>query len=142
MAAVNVPDSSDNSLTPPPPERNTIGKGAQRKTRQGGAAKNQPSLPTATNKRTVDQAFHDAQTELVPDSQLQDEVTNLERQVLEAKKAALQRQIQTLTAANPAPPTENPLQIQGRPDTQTLGCFMSMKVRNLILFPSCVSIGR
>ena len=39
MAAVNVPDSSDNSLTLPPPEGNTTGKGAQRKTCQGGNAK-------------------------------------------------------------------------------------------------------
>ena len=108
MAAVNVPDSRDTFLTPPPPERNTTGKSTQRKTRQGGAPKNPPSLPTATNKRTADQAFHDAPTELVPDSQLQDEVASLERQVLEAKKAALQKQLQTLTAANPAPPVGEP----------------------------------
>ena len=112
MAAVNVSDSRDSSLTPPPQERNTTGKGAQRRTRQGGPAKNLPSLPTGANKRTADQAFHDATTQLVPESQLQNEVANLERQVLEAKKTALQRQLQTLTATNPAPymeePTANP----------------------------------
>ena len=106
MAAVNVPDFRDNSLTPPPPERNTIGKGAQRQTRQGSTAKNLPSL--SANKRTADQKFHDAPSELAPDSQLQNEVAKLERQVLEAKKAAFQRQFQTLTTANPAPPTEEP----------------------------------
>lgn len=33
--AVNVPDSRVNSLTLPPPEKSTTGKGAPRKTRQG-----------------------------------------------------------------------------------------------------------
>ena len=81
---------------------------AQRRTRQGSPAKNLPSLPTGANKWTADQAFHDATTQLVPDSQLQNELANLERQVLEAKKAALQSQLQTLSAANPAPPMEEP----------------------------------
>lgn len=85
MAAVDVPDSRDNSLTPPPPER--TGKGAPRKARQGATKNPTPAPPS--NKRTADQAFHDAPTEMAPDSQLQNEVANLERQVLEAKKAAL-----------------------------------------------------
>ena len=49
------------------------------------------------------------------DSQLQNEVASLERQVLEAKKAALQKQLQTLTVANPAPteePTANPREVR------------------------------
>ena len=103
MPAVNVPDSRENSLTPPPPEKNT-GKGTQRKTRQG-TTKNLTPAPQIPNKRTADQAFHDAQSDIVPDSQLQNEVANLERQVLEAKKAALQKQLQALAAANPVPPT-------------------------------------
>ena len=106
MPAVNVPHSRDNSLTPLPLEINTTGKGTRRKTRQGGTVKNLPSL--SANKRTADQAFHVAPSELAPDSQLHNEVANLERQVLEAKKAALQRQLQTLTAANPASPMEQP----------------------------------
>lgn len=96
MAAVNVPDSRDNSLTPSPPEKSTSGKGAPRKTRQGTARNPTPApahapapAPPVTNKRTADQAFHDASSEIIPDSQLQNEVANLERQVLEAKKAAL-----------------------------------------------------
>ena len=120
MAAVNVPDFRDNSLTPPPTERNTTGKGAQRKTRQGGAVKNPPSLPTATNKQIAGQAFHGAPIGLVPGSQLQGGVTNLERQLLKAKKAALQRQLQTLTAANPAPPTEEPI---ANPRASNFGLF-------------------
>ena len=108
MPAVNVPDSRENSLTPPPPEKNT-GKGTQRKTRQG-ATKNPTPAPQIPNKRTADQAFHDAQSDIVPDSQLQNEVAHLERQVLEAKKAALQKQLQALTAANPVlPTTTNPV---------------------------------
>ena len=109
MAAFIVPDSRDNSLTPPPPEKSTTGKGPQRRTRQG--AKTATPAPVPTNKRTADQAFHDAPSEMVPDSQLQNEVANLERQVLEAKKAALQKQLQSLTAANPGPPTENPVPV-------------------------------
>ena len=92
MAAVNVSDSRDSSFTPPPQERNTTGKGTQQRTRQGGPAKNPAPPPPVANKRTANQAFHDASTELVPDSQLQNEVANMERQVLEAKKVVLQRQ--------------------------------------------------
>ena len=109
MAAVNVPDSRDDSLTPPPPEKSTTGKGAQRRTCQG--AKAATPAPVPTNKQTADQAFHDAPSEMVPDSQLQNEVANLERQVLEAKKAALRKQLQTLTAANPGPPAESPVPV-------------------------------
>ena len=111
--AVNVPDSRVNSLIPPPPEKSTTGKGAPRKTRQG--AKNSTPGPT-TNRWTADQAFHDAPSEMGPDSHLQNEVAGLERRVLEAKKAALQKQFQTLTAANPAPPTERPVanQVEAR----------------------------
>ena len=89
MAAVNISDSRDSSLTPTPQEQNIIEKDTQQRTRQGGPAKNSaPPLPAA-NKRTADQAFRDASTELASDSQLQNEVANLERQVLEAKKVAL-----------------------------------------------------
>ena len=66
MTAVNVPDSWDNSLTPPPPEKNTTGKGAQRRTHRG--AKTATPASVLTNKRTADQAFHDAPSEMVPDS--------------------------------------------------------------------------
>lgn len=72
---------------------------------------------------------------MAPDSPLQNEVANLERQVLEAKKAALQKQLQTLTAANRDRQQKDLPQTKGRQRTQTLGCFMSTKVRNLILFP-------
>ena len=108
MAPVNVPHSTDNSLSPPPPERNITGKGAQRKTRQGRTAKNLPSL--FANNRTADQAFHDAPSELAPDSQLQNEVANLER-----PRPTLHH------------PQNNPPQTQGKLGTRTLGCFMSMK---------------
>ena len=107
MVAVNVPDSRDNSLTPPPPEKSLTRKGAPRKTCQGATKNLAPTL-LPPNKQTADQAFHDASSKMVPDSQLQNEVANLEPQVLEAKKAALQKQFQTLTTANPALPTERP----------------------------------
>ena len=71
MVALNVPDSSDNSLTLPPPQGNTTGKGAQRKTCQGANAKNLPSL--SANTQTADKVFHDAPSELAPDSQSQNE---------------------------------------------------------------------
>ena len=122
MAAVNVPDSRDNSLTPPPPEKSITGKGAPRKTRQGATKNPAPTL-LPPNKRTADQAFHDAPSEMVPDSQLQNEVANLERQVLEAKKAALQKQLQTLTTANPALPTEGPAANSGEARNSNFGLF-------------------
>ncbi len=45
---------------------------------------------------------------MILDSQLQKKVTNLERQVLKAKKAALQKQIQTLTRESNGTPAEEP----------------------------------
>ena len=122
MAAVNVPDSRDNSLTPPPPEKSTTGKGAPRKTRQG-ATKNPTLILPPSNKRTADQAFHDAPSEMVPDSQLQDEVANLKRQVLEAKKAALQKRLQTFTATSPVLPKEGPAANQGEARNSNFGSF-------------------
>ena len=66
MAAANIADSRVNSLTPPPLEKTSTGKGAQRKTRQG---RKNPTPGPSTNKRTADQAFYDAPTEMVPDSE-------------------------------------------------------------------------
>ncbi len=60
---------------------------------------------------------------MAPDSPLQNEVANLERQVLEAKKAALQKQLQTLTAANPGPPTKGPAANQGEAKNSNSGLF-------------------
>ena len=102
MAAVNVPDSRDNSLTPPPPEKGTTAKGTQCKTRQGATKILTPAI-LPTNKRIAYQALHDAPSGIVSDSQLQNKVANLKRQMLEAKKAALQKRLQTLTVANPGP---------------------------------------
>lgn len=100
MAAVNIPESRDYSLTLPPPERSTSGKGPQWKTRQGTAKNHTSALAPApalasplTNKRIADQAFHDVPSKIIPDSQLQNEVANLEHPVLEAKQAALQKQL-------------------------------------------------
>lgn len=104
MAAHNAPESEENSLTSSSLEK-TITRGASRKTRQ---TKNPTSGPS-TNKRTAEQAFHNAPTELVPDSQLENEVADLERQVLEAKKVVLQKQPQALTATTSATPTEIPV---------------------------------
>ena len=135
MAAVKVSDSRDSSLTPPPQEQNTIGKCTQRRTSQGGPAKNPNPLLPATNKRMADQAFHDASTELVPDSQLQNEVVNLEQQVLEAKKVALQRQLQILIAAKPAPPIEEPTVNSKETRTSNFRSFYKYKGEESHLVP-------
>ena len=119
MAAVNVPDSRDNSLAPPPPEKGASGKAAQRKTRQGGTAKNPPLPPPSSNKRTADQAFHDAPSETIPDSQLQNEVASLERQVLEAKKPHYRNN----SKANPTPSTEGPAANPAEAKTSNFGLF-------------------
>ena len=92
MAAVHVPNSKDTSLTPLLSERNIIKKSTQCKTRQGGAAKNPFFLPMATNNQTANQALYDTPTKFVSDSQLQNKVTSLEQQVLEAKKTTLPKQ--------------------------------------------------
>lgn len=62
------------------PKKRTARKGAQRKTRQG-ATKNHTPAPPPTIKRTANQALHDDLSEMVPDSQLQNEIANLERQI-------------------------------------------------------------
>ena len=70
MAAVNISDSRNTFFTSLPLEKNITRKSTQRKTRQGGTAKNRSFLPTAGNKQTANQGFHDASTKFVPDSQL------------------------------------------------------------------------
>ena len=116
MAAVNVP-------TPSPPKKGATGKAAQCKTRQGSTAKNLPSLSLPSKKQTADQAFHDAPSEIIPDSQLQNKVANFERQVLKAKKAALQKQLQSLTAANSTPSAEGPAANPAEAKTSNFGLF-------------------
>ena len=103
MPVVNVPDSRENSFISPSPEKNT-GKSTQCKTRQG-TTKNLNSTPQILNKRIVNQVFHDTKSDIVSDSQLQNKVANLEWQILKAKKAAQQKQLQVLVAVNPVPLT-------------------------------------
>ena len=123
MARINIPESRDNYLTPPPPEKTTAGKAAPRKTRQGARRPKPPSPPPANLKRTADQAFHDVSSKIIPDSQLQNEVANLEHQVLEVKKAVLQKQLQTLAADNPTPQTKAALVTPGEARTSNFGLF-------------------
>ncbi len=96
MAAVTFSGSRDNPFTLLLPRKSNNRKSAPRKTCQG-VAKNPTPTPKLTNKRSADQAFHDTSSKIVSDSQLQNDRANLERQVLEVKKAALQKQLQTLT---------------------------------------------
>lgn len=70
MAALNVPDSRENSLTPPPARESRYGKGRAAQNSPGGIQKNPTQGPQPTNKRTADQAFNDASSEIVSDSQL------------------------------------------------------------------------
>lgn len=78
IAAVNVSNSRDISLTPPSPEKNAIGKSTYYKTCQKSASKNSSSLLTATNKQIANQAFYNVLIQLVSDSQLLDKVAYLE----------------------------------------------------------------
>ena len=135
MAAVNAPDSRDSSLTPPPQERNTTGKDAQRRTRQRGLLKNPLSLHPAANRWTADQTFHEEPTKLVSDSQLENEVANLERQVSGAKKAALQRQPQSLTVANPATLIEEPAANLRQVRNSKFGLFYKYEAEESQLVP-------
>ena len=128
IAAVNVP-------TPSRPEKSVTGKAAQCKTRQGSTAKNLPSLSLPSKKQTADQTFHDAPSKIIPDSQLQNDVANLERQVLEAKKAALQKKLQTLTAANSTPLAEKPAANLEEAKTSNFGLFYKYKGKESHLVP-------
>ena len=127
IAGINIPESRDNSLTPPPSEKTTAKKAVPCKTCQKAMAKNPPFLPPANHKRTTNQAFHEASSKIIPNSQLQNEVANLERQVFEVKKAALQKQLQTLVATNPTPPTEAALITLGEVRTSNFGLFYEHK---------------
>ena len=99
IAAVNVPDS-----------KNTLSRHLHQKRREKARRKKlareqqkiPPPLRPQISEPTANQAFHDASSKIVPHSQLQNKVATLELQVLEAKKAALQKQLQNLTTANPA----------------------------------------
>ena len=102
MPAVNVSKSKENSFTPPPLEKNTE-KSTQRKTCQGPTW-NPTSALQIPNKRIADQIFNNVQSNIVPDSQLQNKLAHLKRQVLETKKAALQKQHQALITINPILP--------------------------------------
>lgn len=94
MAAVNILDFWDNSFSLFLLEKNLIGRGARRKNRQLlSQAKIGPQLAPLINKQTFKQAFYNSLTGILLDSKLQNEVVNLERLVLEAKKIALQRQL-------------------------------------------------
>lgn len=66
-------------------EKNNIGKSAQCKTCQG-TTKNTTLVLQIPNKKTANQAFHDAYSNIISDSQLQNKVANLEHQSLRAKK--------------------------------------------------------
>ena len=60
---------------------------------------------------------------MISDSQLQNKVATLEQQVLEAKKAALQKQLQTLNITNPTPPVERLVANPGKVKNSNFGSF-------------------
>lgn len=91
IVAVNILNSRNISPTLLPLKRNTTEKSIKRKTYQGDVSKNLFFLSIATNKQSANQSFYDTLTKLVPNSQLQNGVAGLKQQVLEAKKAALQK---------------------------------------------------
>lgn len=113
MVAVNVSDSRGNSLPSPPVEKSNIKKSAPRKT-CSEVTKNLTSASLLTNKQTAKQLFYDAASVIVPDSKLQNKKANLERQVLEAKKPGLQKQLRTFTLACTGTPEEEPAAISVR----------------------------
>lgn len=72
---------------------------------------------------------------MAPDSQLQNKVGNLEQQVLEAKKTALQNQLQTRTAANPAPPAKQHVANPKEARNSNFGSFYEHKGEESYLVP-------
>lgn len=78
IAAINVSNFRDISLTPPSSEKNAIRKSIYYETCQKSTSKNSSSLLTATNKQIANQAFYNVLIKLVSDSQLLDKVAYLE----------------------------------------------------------------
>ena len=74
-------------------------------------------------------------TKIALNSQLRNELANLERQVLEAKKTALQEQLQTLTAANLTPAIEQPAANQVEARNSNFGSFYEHKGEESHLMP-------
>ena len=66
---------------------------------------------------------------------MQNKVANLERQVLEAKKVVLWRQLQIPTAAKPAPPIEEPTVNSTETRTSNFGSFYEHKDEKSHLVP-------
>ena len=97
--------------------------------------KNPPSLPPANHKRTANQAFYDTSSKIIPDSQLQNKIANLEHQVLKTKKAAPQKQLQTLATANPTLPTEAASISPGEARTLNFELFYKHKSEESQLVP-------
>lgn len=62
-------------------------------------------------------------------------MANLEQQVLEAKKAALQKQLQALNAANPVPPAEDPVAQLGGARNSNFGSFYKHEGEESHLIP-------
>ena len=71
---------------------------------------------------------------------MRNEVANLERQVLEAKKAALQKQLQALNAANPVPTAEDPVAQPGGARNSNFGSFYEHEGEDSHLVEVCVLI--
>ncbi len=88
MVAVHILDSRDKPLALTVSEKNITEESALCKSRQE-IARNRTSFPQPINKRSIDQAFHDAENKMVSDKELQNKVATLKQQVLEKKLAAL-----------------------------------------------------
>ena len=124
IAAVNVPDS-----------KNTLSRHLHQKRREKARRKKlareqqkiPPPLRPQISEPTANQAFHDASSKIVPHSQLQNKVATLELQVLEAKKAALQKQLQNLTTANPALSVKRPAANLEKARNENFGSFYEHK---------------
>ena len=107
---------------------------ALRKTCQD-VAKNPTPASYLTNKQTAEEAFHDAINKMVSDSQFQNKVANQERQILEAKKTVLQKQIQIFTSTNTGAPAEKPASNPVRAKNSKFGLFYKDKFEKSHLVP-------
>lgn len=88
MAVFNIPDFKENSLILFFSEKLARKRGTQCKTYKE-VSKNLTLGLQPTNKQTADEVFHDISNNIILNSQLQNEVTNLEQQSFRSKKSCI-----------------------------------------------------
>ena len=95
-----------------------------------------------TYKQTANQALYEDSSKIVLDSQLQKKLASLKQQVLEAKKAALKKQLQTLISVSIRMLAEEPAANRVRAKISNLGLFYEHESEDSHLRSLCANIAQ